>query len=518
MNVPTSSIAKVDIEGFVGGWVTDIELAVESPPKLYGFDFSRITEVWDDANGIIKTMAELYAPKRNDVYEFSKGERTMMKDLISSTLHQHGEVCISYHMFNPFLQQEHGVVDESNLGDYFTFNNKDSNIPESLAQVDMTTHSVSSSYLRVRFNHLGKMLDEILGDTRIDPNCNIHIRPFHEPNIGFFWWGQPKNGGATQAPSSNYLTNFYKLWKFAINEITCELTGNSILVGQKRARLKFVFSLNAETDYKALDTVINQYLPQSLPSQATTEQEKFAASIDILGLDYYQDDGPDYSGELGLQYDLIFNRANDLGMEHALTEVGMRTAGTGKMYGQHGGINPWYGEPKNFFHDTVGGLVAQRKPKWVMFWANRLGNSSLTRITPRNAPNRGPAGFESGLFYGDATANSQGMNVECMNVLSDNGAGQIYTPLSPETAFSLNNTYEAGVQTNPMDPNKDTIQIPGGDQALQYIPGAVERDSNCAVIQPLNRTEYGDAMSYAVTDFDLMVNRTMNGNPIFETL
>lgn len=496
--------AKIDLEGFVGAWATDIELAVNQRPKLYGFDFSRATEIWDDGNGIIKTIPEFPPCQRNDVSVFLSGEREMMKDLISSTLHQAGEVCISYHMFNPFLAQEFGPVDETNLGNYFSFDDRDTNILQSLANIDMATHPTSSNYLKVRFNHLGKMLDEILDNSAIPANCNIHIRPFHEPNIGFFWWGQPKNGGQIQAATPTFLNNFYKLWKFALDEITSELTNGTQTIVQKRTRLKFVFSLNAEdTGSVALGNSLDDYLPSNALSQAANAPARiFAESIDVLGLDYYQDDGPT-PNTLSAQYQVLSNRAGLLGMEHALTEVGMRTGFNGKMYGEHGGNNPWLGQAKNFFSGTVASVATQYDPKWVMFWANRLGNSAFTRLAPTTSPTTGPAGFQSDLFYGDAKANG-----DCMDVLCDNGAGEFYTPLSPKTSFNLT-SFEAGVQTGV----KGTIQIPAGINALQYIPGAVQRNA-CSVIQPLALTSYGQAMMDAVDDFDAMVNSAS----IFETL
>lgn len=489
----TSSQAKVDLEGFTGVWATDVELATNERPAMYGFDFSRCTETWIDGSGKVRTILEAPLSERNDTSKWIPGERAMMKDLICSTLYKGGEVTISFHMLNPFFPQVSSVNDGGDLGALFTFR---SGSPVMSDPGNFVWNNVEvRDYVGVRYRYLGEMLDEILDNPNVPSSKKIYIRPFHEPNVQFFWWGQQQGEAQT---AGNFLWNYHNLFCYAYDKIVEGLTGN---VQAKLARLGFVFAINTDPGNN-LVSILDDYIPANPPVGSLAEQ--FVNGVEVLGLDYYQDDGPPSANPghptLATEYVRVKNKANAMGYEHALTEVGMRASGVGKLYGDtQAGQGPWPSSGRNFFNSTIKPLVTQHDPKWVLFWANRLGNSALSVLTPTESGTTN----DSGLYYGDAPTTGFG----CLNVLTQPEA-EIYTPLSPVSPFSLT-TYLSGGGLG-------TITIPGGINAMQYIPGAVNRASNCVPLSTLSFTTEGFVHEDAVQDFTAMMN-TSTG-PTFITL
>lgn len=496
-----SNLAQVNIQGHTGAWVTDIQYATNKRPRLYGFDFGRVTEAWDDAANVIKLMPELPVTQRNNAnIEFSIGERTMMRDLISSTLFEGGEVIISYHMFNPFFGQVMSRIPGYEIWKYLTFEstliqnstpqNSSVNFVGGLDTHDVTTNQRSRDYMFARFNHLGDMLDDILSDTQVPNTCNIYLRLFHEANLEFFWWGRPKGSSSL---SQTYIDNFHKLWCFAVNTIESRMTGlTQTEKDLKKDRLKFVFSANAESSAADLDAALDGFIPSN---PTTTKEIEFVSSIDVLGLDYYQDDGLVHPiSTLNNQYQEIVDKATLMGVEHAITEVGIRTKFAGKLYGAYTprdettSYDPWNGQTRNFFQ-TIANVTSSHEPKWVMFWANRFGNSVVSNYTPTVV---GAAGNDSGLYYGYGDPSGK-----CINLFNDHAA-EIYVPTSPNFLFSIT-TYQANMA------NPTGLTIHGGIDSDRYITGAVLcPPGDCTADPTLGYTTHGLDYLDAVNDFNLM--------------
>lgn len=475
------SEAKVEIEGHVGAWATDVELASGLTPKLYGFDFARATEVWDDANSLRKIMPQLQPGRRLDSGEFLPGERGVMKDLVLSTLYMGGEACLSYHMFNPYSTQPAGGVSGRDVSDYFSFNHSPG-FSSGLKGTDLAAASCGDArtYVQVRCQYLAAFLDEVLSNPGISTASNIYVRLFHEPNAGFFWWGQPPGVPASDAA---FMGNYHALWNFAVNEIK---TG---IAQSRRHRVKFVFSINREDSLALLKSSLDAYLP-AMPDPAA---QTFLNNIDLLGLDYYQDSQLGGTDTLSAQYAELVTRATAHNKAHALTEVGIRTGYSGKLYGPYGGADPWSPpSDRSFFGGSVRAVALAHQPLWVMFWANRMGNSVLSNYAPTTTNSAMPN--HSGLYYGDAEPNGT-----CVDVFADPDS-ELFTPLSPKLPFSLL-TFLAGDATGAAQ----SLQIPGGFDALQYVPGAVDRTA-CQVVQPLTPTAAGLHMTDAVDDFDAMLS------------
>lgn len=488
----SSAQAKVDLEGFTGVWATDIELATSERPAMYGFDFSRCTETWVDTAGKIRTIMEAPLSDRNDPSKWISGERAMMKDLICSTLYEGGEATISYHMFNPFTP----VLPSVNAGDLGSLFQFISGEPTLSDPGNFVWNNVEvRDYVGVRYRYLGEMLDEIFDNPNVPSSKKIYIRPFHEPNVQFFWWGQQQGEAPT---AGNFLWNYHNLFCYAYDKIVEGLTGN---VAAKLDRIGFVFAINTDPGDN-LVSILDDYIPANPPAGSLAEQ--FVNGVDVLGLDYYQDDGPPSSNPshptLPTEYVRVKNKANAMGYDHALTEVGLRSNFIGKLYGStQAGSGPWPASGRNFFNTTLKNLVVQHDPKWVLFWANRLGNSALSVLTPTESGTTN----DSGLYYGDAPTTGFG----CINVLTQSEA-EIYTPLSPVSPFNLT-TYLSGGGLG-------TITIPGGIDAMQYIPGAVNRASNCVPLSNLSFTTEGFVHEDAVQDFTAMM--TTSTGPTYITL
>ncbi|MEL6380522.1 MAG: glycosyl hydrolase [Pseudomonadota bacterium] len=499
VNTSAGSNAAVNLEGFVGAWATDVELATQKAPKMYGFDFSRCTETFVDTSdgNKIKTILEAPMSFRNDTSKFIAGERAIMKDLILSTFYRGGEVSISYHMLNPFFGVQSSVTTPAQLGNLFSFSSADPVLSDPGNFV--WQNQVIRDYVGVRYKYFGEMLDEILDHPNMPAGKTIYIRPFHEPNVNFFWWGERS---ASDNANAQYIWNYHNLFCYAYDKIVEGLSGN---VQQKLDRLKFVFSINTESN---LQGVLEDYVPSNPASGSLAET--FTNGVSVLGLDYYQDGGPG-GNSLNAEYTVLKNKANAMGYDHALTEVGLRTAGgAGKLYGDTSpNASPWPANTRTFFKTTIEPVVTSHHPKWVMFWANRLGNSALTAFTPTQS-NSSAANF-SGLYYGDAAASG---GTDCIDVLTLSQA-EIYTPLSPPNSFSLT-TYAVGASS------PSSITIPGGINALQYIPGAVNRQAfntgalSCTPLMPLSTTGSGNIHNDAIDDFNNMM--TTNGGQTFITL
>lgn len=492
--------ASVELEGHIGGWVTDMELATCYSAKLYGFDFSRVTEIWDYSPTETRIMPQLDPASRNNSLIFPQAELNMMEDLILSTLFKDGEVCISYHLLNPFFSHQQGIVLGKDIGTYLTFEANSANFAGGLDMHDITDLGASNmqlprQYLSSRFTALGDMINRILSNSNILHGKDIYVRLFHEPNIGYFWWGQNDK----TAPSSNFIANYHRLWNFAVNIIRARITaGNNLTKPQQEERVKFVFCPNAEDDPAILETRLNAYIPansQTLPPGLPPEAAEFIQNINILGLDYYEefDSGAQslHPSNLDAQYQEIVAKANALGKRHALTEVGVRNDFSGKLY------TGWPAANRNFFATSVKTVADNRNPEWVMFWANRFGNSALTNYTPINSGTQNA----SGLYYGSRKTNGDCVNL--LNPILDSvsaDAIEMFIPTSPSINFDIL-TYEAGQTTTTV------LNIKGGIESFKYIQGAVHRSWDCNFVTPLSPTPEGQAMLDVVNDFHLMMGQ-----------
>lgn len=401
----------VALTGPPGAWITDMECATSMRPKLYGFDFARISEVYETASGEKRFITEktpserLNHPGHHKPGAVHQGEYAMMKDLMVSTLAEEGEVCLTYHMLNPFLAgltnaQGSDVGRQLSLksGDLAGLNGVSTQAANDMAarhlgSFNFVTENSDAAVIAARnliaqnYTRFGAFLKDVLNHP-LAQNKTIYLRLLHEPNIKFFWWGEPPAG-----PSAGYYVNFRALWKFLIQSLEAGLEG-------ARTQIKYVLSLNGKSSLAEFNADLNGYLPTG---SAPPDVDAFYRSIAVIGLDYYEDftDDPAQS-QLGAQYANLVARVKALNtnvltghrIEHALTEVSVRTSFKGKLYGRYDGKGPWPPSNRHFFQTVVKPIVQpaapEDMPKWVMFWVNRFGNSVVTNNTP-NAQGSGIA-------------------------------------------------------------------------------------------------------------------------------
>lgn len=446
--------AKVQIKGFAKAWITDMECATSLRPKMYGFDFARVTEVFKKL-GERRLIVEEEQDKRIN-HSGLPGERTMMKDLMLSTMREGGEVSMTYHMLNPFFEAASEVTGDK-IGNMLGFATGET--INDLFMGPITT--VADNALKTIEHNaqlLGAFLDEVLASPHSNGK-NIWLRLLHEPNINHFWWGHPKTG-----PVGAFYENYAKLWNTIVKKI------HAAMDETRTSRLKLVFCINGEPNTATLETKLTNYFPTTMPTGAfATEYNEFINSIDIFGLDYYEDWATEWSRSgLPAQYQAIVDKTNamntDFGVswEHALTEVSIRTVGKfkGKIYGEYDGVPAWPRRPdisglnslnRRFFEKVVYKLVKDHQPKWVLFWINRVGNSILNSFEPTTgqAENGTPP-----MFYDHRT-----------NVFTSHYVEHFF-PIFPAEPFVVD-TFKAGDDsgTKTFFPISQTEQVPN-------LPGA----------------------------------------------
>lgn len=481
------SIGRVNIAGHVGAWLTDMEQATSCKPRLYGFDFSRVTGVCE-ISGAKRLVVEKDQQFRR-TYTGLPYECAMMKDLMLSSWDAGGEVCMSYHMFNPYLPRinhelfgydtgnalshQQGAV--GNLGTY----PRDLTRDKDLGQVDIINDPAPEIVLACQLVErnaidLGSFVSDVLSHP-LSGNKPIYIRLYHEPNARFFWWGEPEG---TAANTQAYYENYAKLWNFTVDTIKDQVAP------ALHNRLVFVFSINGEEHTSDLVSKLNGYLPSNTTNSDLLD---FRNNIGLIGLDYYEDWAKDPAlSNLDMQYAAVKAKALDPAIvkEHALTEVSIRTKFLGKLYDKwhdhEGNIPAWPVANRTFFDDAVFQLVRTHDPKWVLFWVNRVGNSSLDSFTPTTA---GTNNSVTPLFYGSQT-----------NVFTERYA-EHYFPVAPNEAFYIE-TYLSGSIGAP-----GFFKIPAPDvQSFSYLPGAV---SQYMCIRFIN--SHGVAYRDAVEDFFKLV-------------
>lgn len=501
LDVSAAAHAQVEIRGHAKAWITDMECATSFRPKMYGFDFARVTEVFENGAGEKRLIVEQSHADRK-TRTGVPGERAMMKDLMLSTMREGGEVCMTYHMLNPFQSPITGVangVGGDQLGDLLGISATGAN---HLGAKDYVTDgglvATARDTIKRGAELLGLFLEEVLASEHSGAK-NIWLRPFHEPNINYFWWGHPDS-----ASSGNFYGNFVKFWNFFIAETLAQVADS------RRSRVKLVFCINGEEDKDVFSARLDQYFPTTAPAGYASEYTTFINSIDVLGLDYYEDWQKDFSKSvLPLEYKAIraktlaMNNAFNVSWEHALTEVSIRTKFKGKLYGAYDNDNQPDAEAaewpnkiagvlnRRFFEKVVYDLVKKEDPpKWVLFWVNRVGNAVISSFEPAVGAK---ANGQPEVFYNLPT-----------NVFSDEYV-EHYFPAFPAEPFVVE-TFKAGDSSGA----KAFFPISQTEQ-VEKLPGASA--------DPKVQREHVKPYKSAITDFFQMVpqaRRTANAARFLE--
>lgn len=194
VNVPATSAthASVKLIGKADAWITDMERATSMRPKMYGFDYARVSETYLEGGDVATA-------------------RTIIE----------------------------------NQADRF-----------------------------------GELFNEIL-TSPLSNGKNLWLRLLHEPNIRYFWWGEPERS-ITAEDRTRYHTNFKKFWVSLVNRIKAKVTGDP------QDRLKFVFCINGEASKDTFQQELDRYIPTETGPHLE-EVIDFINSTDVLGLDYYED-------------------------------------------------------------------------------------------------------------------------------------------------------------------------------------------------------------------------------------
>jgi len=376
-------------------WITDLERTTGRLPSIFGFDYGRVTEVFYDSSNVKK---EIYHKSRaNRVGSFDSSERNLLKDLVLSTLKNGSEVTISYHSFNPWipqggpgnlkghsdiapmLEQPEGSIDvDQTLQGSDIVGDHDNTNPDDILKVWNSKIDILAADLK----------EWLIGSASFANDKIIYIRPFHETNGNFFWWGR------VDPDSDAYHRNFKKLWVHTIDRIKDKVSNNG--QGALLGRLKFVLSFNHHhtgaaglrqelLKYFFVDGASDFSSPLLTDDELSSIDDAFIRSVDMIGLDYYEDNLDEHSwlnmtppsvSNLYQQYQVIYNLAGRLGVDHALTEVGINGA---KLYNDVATRTP-----RHFFNSVVYETAKEFQPKWVLLWANRMGHTAVTAAIPSN--------------------------------------------------------------------------------------------------------------------------------------
>lgn len=461
---PPSSHSAVNLEGHVDAWITDIECATSLRPRLYGFDYGRVADIFYQGND--KVLLTSKPQNQRSGTGSIPSEKAMMKDLMLSCYAKGGEICLSYHMLNPFIAPADSGLDplKYHTGQSDTHLGSANFQSEFAAQSDTPTPSDTVT----RGGHeMGTFLEELLSHPMADGK-DIYIRLFHEPNISHFWWGEA--GGNNTAP---YMDNFISLWNLMVNAIRAEVDQS------RHPRIKFVFCINGKPTDTEFSDDLDRYFPTGNATAPTAAFSSFLNTISVLGLDYYEDwVKVPADSKLSDEYDLVIAKVNavnaqyGLNWDHALTEVSIRSANTGKLYGACETDAAWPESNRSFFKDIVFELARTKSPKWVMFWVNRLGNSAISAITPSTSTG-------ASLRYGQT------------NVFTS-ASGEMYYPMLPAEPFYVETFKHGHVDGNGAQ-QKTFMKIAATNpDLLNQIPGAMTDG---------DRSDHGTAYQHAVTDF-----------------
>lgn len=478
---PPSTHSAVHLEGHVDAWITDIECATSLRPKLYGFDYGRVADIFyqDNTKVLLTTKPQNQRSGTGSI----PSEKAMMKDLMLSCYAKGGEICLSYHMLNPFISPAEDDLDplKYHTGETGTW----------LGSASFQSEFESQSATVTRGGHeMGTFLEELLSHPMADGK-DVYIRLFHEPNISYFWWGEA--GGNTAAP---YMDNFIALWNLMVNAIRAEVDPS------RHARIKFVFCINGKDTPAKLASDLDRYFPTGGGFTATQAFSDFLNSISVLGLDYYEDWVKDpgtsnliaeyqhvidkvtaVNTQLGQNWDHALTEVSIRTREHTQTDDGIKTTMHAKLYGEYDAAPPtepseaaWPESNRSFFKDAVFELARTKSPKWVMFWVNRLGNSAISAITP-------PTSNGISLHYGQT------------NVFTDQYA-EMYYPMLPAQPFYVETFKHGHVDGNGVQ-QKTFMKIAATNpDLLNQIPGAMTDG---------DRNDHGKAYHSAVEDFFTMV-------------
>ncbi|SLN36728.1 Mannan endo-1,4-beta-mannosidase A and B precursor [Roseovarius gaetbuli] len=492
INTPTppATHTAVDLEGYVDCWITDMECATSLRPKLYGFDYGRVADIVEASLGMVDGVERFEKRLITTIPQTQRAgtpsipsEKAMMKDLMLSAYAKGGKVCLSYHMLNPFLTP----ADNSGGADPLRYHASLDETHLDSAQFQ-TEFAAQSGTVDRGSREMGRFLDDLLGHAMADGK-DIYVRLLHEPKIDYFWWGEADGHNANA-----YMANFISLWNAMVAAILDEIDED------RRARVKFVFCMNGKPTTGEFEDDLDRYFPTGAASAALSA---FLNSIAVLGLDYYEEPGKDpTASHLADQYDRLVakvaavNAAFGLEWGHALTEVGIRTAFKGKLYGEYNsGLSiltneekEWPADKRTFFNDVVFALAKRASSKWVMFWVNRLGNSAFSALTPSTA-------IGATLRYGETD-------------VFTHAEGQFFYPMLPSEPFSIE-TYQQGFVDAAGVQQKTFVKIAATDPALlDQIPGA---------LQDGRRTSQAKAYQDAVTDFFRLVPtyiKTLNASGV----
>jgi len=480
---PPNTHSAVNLEGYVDAWITDIECATSLRPRLYGFDYGRVADIF--YQGDDKVLLTTKPQDDRKATGSIPSEKAMMKDLMLSCYAKGGEICLSYHMLNPFIAPADSGLDplKYHTGQSDTHLGSANFQSEFAAQSDTPT---PSDTVTRGGREMGTFLEELLSHPMADGK-DIYIRLFHEPNIDYFWWGEA--GGNNTAP---YMDNFISLWNLMVGEIRARVDPS------RHARIKFVFCINGKETPAKLANDLDRYFPTGGGVTAAQAFSDFLNSISVLGLDYYEDWKKDPAqSNLIAEYQLVIDKVTavntQLGQnwDHALTEVsirtkehtqtddGIKTTMHAKLYGEYDAAPPtepseaaWPESNRSFFKDAVFELARTKSPKWVMFWVNRLGNSAISKFTP-------PTSNGISLHYGQT------------NVFTDQYA-EMYYPMLPAEPFYVETFKHGHVDGNGVQ-QKTFMKIAAADpDLLNQIPGATTDG---------DRNDHGTAYQHAVTDF-----------------
>lgn len=460
--------AQVKIKGFAQAWITDMECATSLQPKMFGFDFARVTEVYRDAAGKRRLVVERSQAER-EANSGLANERAMMKDLMLSVMREGGEVTMTYHMLNPFITNQ-DEVEGDKIGSMLSF------VAETdfhLGKKDFASGPDAElvnarAIIKRNAELLGEFLDDVLSSQHSNGK-NIWLRLLHEPNVNHFWWGHPKPHLDPAGPSTtgSFYENFTQFWIFMVEEVLRSVSPDN------RGRVKLVFCINGERSDQSFQDKLDAYLPTASLASQPSNYTSFLQSIDVLGLDYYEDWEDEYSkATLPAEYAAIKAKTGEIksrfnrDWKHALTEVSIRTVGTykGKLYGEYAGVAAWpkkalvdvNGETKllsnrRFFEEVVYKVAKEHNPEWVMFWVNRVGNSILSSYEPTTGQTRN--GMPE-VFYHDST-----------NVFSSDEV-QHFFPIFPAEPFVVE-TFKAGDDSGaktffPISQTDQIPKLPGG--------------------------------------------------------
>ena len=118
---------KTHLQGSPPIWKTDVERSIGQQPKMYGFDFGIIGDVFYRSElgtlrkrlicqktpyervKFVRPPVNLFGPPPSSHEGWLTSVENMMRDLMLSAWHEGGEVCLSYHMVNPSLPQTGNV-------------------------------------------------------------------------------------------------------------------------------------------------------------------------------------------------------------------------------------------------------------------------------------------------------------------------------------------------------------------------------------------------------------------------